>query len=135
MIGATPLGSQAALAAPGQLPPGIGRGTSVVILGARIGGLTAAYELRRASYSCQILEAGQRAGGGSFTARPGTVVTEIGPGGTEVTQTCVFDENQYLNLGPGRLPYHHRRVLGYCQELGVELEPYALTRGGPVPAA
>ncbi len=126
MTGALPLASQAAWAAPGQLPPGSGTGTSVLILGAGIAGLTAAYELHRAGYSCQILEAGQRAGGRSFTARPGSVVTEIGPGGGEVTQTCVFDENQYLNLGPGRLPYHHRRVLGYCHELGVALEPYVM---------
>ena len=41
-------------------------------------------------------------------------------------QVCNFDEGLYLNLGPGRLPYHHRRVLHYCRELGVALEIYVM---------
>ncbi len=106
-----------------QLPPGIGKGRKVLVLGAGIAGLTAAYELGRAGYDCVILEAQQRAGGRSFTARRGDVVTELGPDGP-VRQTCQFDEGLYLNLGPGRLPHHHRRALRYCQELGVTLEPY-----------
>jgi monoamine oxidase len=33
-------------------------------------------------------------------------------------------------MGPGRLPYHHRRVLGYCRELGVELQAYVMNTTG-----
>lgn len=106
-----------------HLPPGTGSGKSVLILGAGIAGLTAAFELSRAGYDCLILEAQQRAGGRSLTARRGDSVTEMSGTGT-ITQECRFDEGLYLNLGPGRLPHHHRRVLGYCRELGVALEPY-----------
>ena len=45
-------------------------------------------------------------------------------------QECQFDSGLYLNLGPGRLPYHHRRVLNYCQELNVTLEPYIMNTTG-----
>jgi len=106
-----------------QLPAGSGHGKSVLILGAGIAGLTAAYELHRAGYRCRILEAQERAGGRSRTARRGDVITEL-VGGKQVSQECRFDEGLYLNLGPGRLPHHHRRVLRYCRELGVALEPY-----------
>ena len=40
-----------------------GRGTRVIILGAGIAGMTAAYELGKAGYDCVILEARARAGG------------------------------------------------------------------------
>jgi len=120
-------GHAAAGAAPAwtgrQLPAGSGRGKSVLILGAGIAGLTAAYELHRAGYRCRILEAQERAGGRSRTARRGDVITEL-VDGKQVSQECRFDEGLYLNLGPGRLPHHHRRVLRYCRELGVALEPY-----------
>ena len=52
-----------AWAGPPQLPPGSGVGKKVVILGAGIAGLTAAYELRNAGYHCQIIELTERAGG------------------------------------------------------------------------
>src|SRR5215212_2228131 len=61
-----------AWAGPPELPPGSGAGKSVVILGAGIGGLTAAYELMRAGYSCRIIELTERAGGRNHTARRGT---------------------------------------------------------------
>jgi monoamine oxidase len=115
----------AAWAGPPQLPAGSGAGRSVLILGAGIAGLTAAYELSRAGYGCRILEPQERAGGRSLTARRGTVILEDGERGP-VRQTCKFDEGLYLNMGPGRLPYHHRRVLHYCQELGVRLEVYVM---------
>jgi monoamine oxidase len=115
-----------AWAGPPQLTPGSGAGKSVIILGAGIGGLTAAYELMRAGYSCRIIELTERAGGRNHTARRGTVVNEVNEKGVATRQVCAFDEGLYLNLGPGRLPYHHRRVLHYCQELGVSLEIYVM---------
>ena len=113
-----------AWAGPPKLPQGEGK--SVVILGAGIGGLTAAYELSKAKYSCQIFELTERAGGRNHTARRGTVVKEVNERGETTEQICNFDEGLYLNLGPGRLPYHHRRVLHYCKEFGVALEVYVM---------
>src|SRR5882757_10546445 len=81
-----------AWAGPPELPQGSGRGKSVVILGAGIGGLTAAYELTRAGYSCQIIELTDRAGGRNHTARRGTVVHEVNEKDVSTTQVCNFDE-------------------------------------------
>ena len=119
-----------AWAGPPQLTGGSGTGKSVLILGAGIGGLTAAYNLSRAGYSCRILEAASRAGGRNHTARRGSRIVERGPEHGRTEQECLFDDGLYLNLGPGRLPYHHRRVLGYCQELNVALEPYVMNTTG-----
>ena len=115
-----------AWAGPPQLPQGSGAGKTVIILGAGIGGLTAAYELVRAGYRCQILESQDRAGGRNHTARRGSVIIEESPEHGTVRQVCNFDEGLYLNMGPGRLPYHHRRVLHYCQQLDVKLEVYIM---------
>ena len=115
-----------AWAGPPQLPQGSGKGQKVVILGAGIAGLTAAYELTRADYACQIIELTERAGGRNHSARRGTVLIEKNKKGETLKQVCNFDEGLYLNLGPGRLPYHHRRVLHYCQDLGVALEVYVM---------
>jgi monoamine oxidase len=112
---------------PPRLAAGSGRGKRVLILGAGIGGLTTAFELRNAGYEVLILEPQQRAGGRSLTARRGTVVTEESREHGITRQECQFDEGLYLNMGPGRLPYHHRRVLHYCHILGVPLEVYNMT--------
>lgn len=115
----------AAWAGPPEIPDGIGAGQRVVILGAGIAGLTAAYMLRAKGYQCVVLEAQPHAGGRSLTARRGDQVVEVINGRT-ITQTCDFDPGLYLNLGPGRIPYHHRRVLHYCRELRVPLEVYVM---------
>ena len=111
---------------PPQLPRGVGANQSVVILGAGIGGLTAATMLTEAGYTCRILEAQNRLGGRNFTARNGTPVVEISKEHGRTTQVCKFDPGLYLNMGPGRIPYHHRRVLHYCEDLGVPLEVYVM---------
>jgi monoamine oxidase len=115
---------------PPSLSPNHGKGQSVLILGAGIGGLTTAYLLSRAGYRCQILEATSRAGGRNHTARRGSTVIEESDIHGKTLQECKFDSGLYMNLGPGRLPYHHRRVLGYCQELNVALEPYLMNTTG-----
>lgn len=115
-----------AWAGPPELPQGSGKGKSVVILGAGIAGLTACYELTRANYDCQIIELTERAGGRNHTARRGTVIKEVNADGVETDQVCNFADGLYLNLGPGRLPYHHRRALHYCKELDVALEVYVM---------
>jgi monoamine oxidase len=119
-----------AWAGPPRLEASRGEGKSVVILGAGIGGLTSAYLLSRAGYRCQVLEATSRAGGRNHSARRGSVLEERSAEHGTTYQQCRFDDGLYLNLGPGRLPYHHRRVLGYCRELGVELQPYVMNTTG-----
>lgn len=126
MIGASgpePSGWTGAL----DLPAAPRGGRTVLVLGAGIAGLTAAYELSRLGYNCTVLEAQNRTGGRNRTARAGDELHELGPAGLPVrTHTCTFDDGLYLNLGPGRIPYHHRRVLKYCHDLGVALEPYVM---------
>lgn len=117
-------------AGPPAMERGHGYGTTVIILGAGIGGLTTAYLLSQVGYDCRILEANSRAGGRNHTARNSSLITEQSSEQGATTQTCAFDEGLYMNLGPGRLPYHHRRVLGYCRELNVPLEPYIMNTTG-----
>ena len=62
---------------PPALPGGSGRGTRVIILGAGIAGMTAAYELAKAGYECVVLEARARAGGRNWTIRGGERIEEI----------------------------------------------------------
>ncbi|MCY4550368.1 MAG: FAD-dependent oxidoreductase, partial [Defluviicoccus sp.] len=63
------LGAGAAHAAALDLPPGSGKGGRVVILGAGISGLAAAWEMSRAGWHCTVLEASGRPGGRNLTAR------------------------------------------------------------------
>jgi monoamine oxidase len=111
-----------AYAGPPQLPAGVGTGKSVVILGAGVGGLAAAYQLRKANYDVRVLEAQDRTGGRSYTVRRGNVIHQEG----FKDQTCRFDEGLYFNAGPGRIPYHHQAMLSYCRDLKVDLEVYIM---------
>ncbi len=97
------------------------RRKKVVILGAGIAGLTAAYELRQRGYDVQIIEASHRAGGRNLTLRGGDLIDECG-----YPRTCGFDRDPdlYFNAGPARIPGHHSALLGYCKELGVALAPF-----------
>ncbi|GAB2714704.1 flavin monoamine oxidase family protein [Kitasatospora kifunensis] len=109
------------------VPPIPQEGEKVLILGAGVAGLTAAYELSRLGYNCTVLEAQDRVGGRNRTARKGDKLYEVDEDGERVlTHTCRFDDGMYLNLGPGRIPYHHRRVLKYCRDFKVALEPYVM---------
>jgi monoamine oxidase len=101
-------------------PPSLsgGRGKKVVILGSGVAGLTSAYELSKAGYDVTLLEARDRFGGRSYTARKGTKLTELGG----EPQTCTFDEGHYINPGPWRIPYHHKGMLHYAKMFNVPLE-------------
>src|SRR6266436_8256120 len=107
-----------ALAEPLALEPGGRHGTKVVVLGAGVAGLSAAYELGKAGYDCAVLEARDRVGGRNWTIRRGTTL-ELTDGSRQV---CDFDEGLYWNAGAARLPSHHQAILGYCRELGIALE-------------
>jgi len=109
---------QASAAAVVDAAPGTGKGLRVAILGAGVAGLVAAYELGKLGYECTVLESRERPGGRLWTARNGTKITLNGYG----TQTCTFDEGNYQNLGPGRIPSIHGTMLGYIRELGIDTE-------------
>jgi monoamine oxidase len=109
-----------ALAAGLEIPRESGAGKTVAVLGAGVAGLCAAYELDRAGYDCIVLEASRRLGGRSLTVRRGDSFREVdGP-----LQECAFEEGQYLNAGPGRIPHHHVHVIDYCRQFGVALQPF-----------
>jgi monoamine oxidase len=99
---------------------GAPKGASVLILGAGMAGMTAAYELRNAGYAVQVLEYNSRSGGRNWSLRGGDRYTELGG----ATQECQFDKDLYINPGPWRIPYHHRGMLNYCKKLGVPLEAF-----------
>lgn len=99
---------------------GAPQGASVLVLGAGIAGLVAAYELRQAGYHVTVLEFNGRAGGRSWSIRGGDRYTELG--GAE--QTCHFAKEEYVNPGPWRLPYHHYGMLDYARRFNVPLEPF-----------
>lgn len=96
-------------------------GARVVVLGAGIAGLTAAYELQKLGYECDVIEARRRAGGRACTVRRGFVSEEIAPTDGQV---CDFDEGLYFNPGPMRIPNTHSTTLQYCRELDVPLEMF-----------
>ena len=96
------------------------QGAKVLILGAGLAGMTAAYEMRAAGYEVEVLEYREKAGGRCWTLRSGDTFTELGG----ATQTVDFAEGNYINPGPWRLPHHHYAVLDYCKRLKVPLEPF-----------
>mgnify|MGYP002779564171 CR=1 FL=1 len=96
------------------------RGATVLVLGAGLAGLTAALELKNAGYRVRILEYDTRAGGRCWTIRGGDRIEELGG----AVQQCTFDQGQYFNPGPWRIPFHHHAVMDYCRRLGVQLEPW-----------
>ena len=99
---------------------GDAKGASVLVLGAGLAGMTAAYELRKAGYKVEVLEYSGRAGGRCWTLRGGDRYRELG--GAE--QVCAFDDQLYFNPGPWRIPFHHHGLLDYCKRFNVRLEPF-----------
>ena len=120
-LGATALalGEDRPYNGPPVLPAGLGKGRRVTIIGAGIAGLTSALELSKAGFTCTVLEARSRPGGRNWTIRGGDRVVQ-----TDGTQTVAWPQapHLYFNAGPARIPHHHRALLGYCRELGVQME-------------
>ena len=99
---------------------GDAKGSSVLILGAGMAGMSAAYELRKAGYRVQILEYNDRPGGRNWSIYGGDSYTELGG----FTQKAQFADGLYFNPGPWRIPHHHLALLHYCKLLKVALEPF-----------
>ena len=116
-LGMTPASSEMA---PLTLKRGEKHGTKVVILGAGVSGMSAAYELGKAGYDCVVLEARARSGGRNWTVRGGDKLDMVD--GT--SQTCAWDKtpNVYWNAGPARLPSRHETILSYVREFNIPLE-------------
>jgi monoamine oxidase len=116
----------AAFAGPAlEADPTVGQGRTAVVLGAGVAGMAAAIHLLEFGFDVRVYEAQARTGGRSLTLRNGNRVVEVRNGVREV-QTFRMDPGLYFNAGPGRIPYHHTAILRWCQELGVELEPYIM---------
>ena len=101
---------------------GAPKGGSVLVLGAGIAGMVAAYELRKAGYKVRILEYNDRPGGRNWSLYSGDSYTEMGG----VTQKVEFANGLYFNPGPWRIPYHHQGILHYCRLLNVPLESFVM---------
>lgn len=96
------------------------KGKKVIILGAGLAGMAAAYELGKLGYHCTILEARNRAGGRCWSVRKNSTNFET----DRPSQTANFDSGMYFNAGPSRIPHHHELTLHYCRELGVPIQVY-----------
>lgn len=114
-----------------ELPPDSIKGKKIIVIGAGVAGVCAAYRAAMAGAEVVVLEGENRYGGRSLTLRNGDSFSEVG--GPTQTAKYVGKEEEvdqlYLNAGPGRIPSHHIYVLHYCKLLGVEMETYIfLTR-------
>ena len=93
-------------------------GRRVIVIGAGMAGLVAAYEIEKQGGEAILLEARARVGGRAWTLRGGDRISHIG----EDDQIVGFSPGLYLNAGPARIPSHHDQYLGLTRELGVPLE-------------
>jgi monoamine oxidase len=99
------------------LKPGVGKGKKIIVLGAGMAGLAAAYELKKGGYDVVLLEARDRPTGRAWTISSGEKVELL-----DGVQNCTWEKGHYLNPGPARIPSHHQTILGYIKELNVPIE-------------
>ena len=84
---------------------------TVIIVGAGVAGLTAAYELQRAGHQPIVLEARQRVGGRVCTLRE------------------PFSDGLYAETGAMRIPRSHHLTMAYIDRFGLSVSPF--TMGNP----
>jgi monoamine oxidase len=105
-ISAAPLASLATAPKAPAHDDGRRGGRRVVVLGAGLAGLGAAYNLMRQGYDVIVLEAQERPGGRVQTVRDG------------------FQRGGHAELGAIRIFNSHEYLLRYADEFGLELSPY-----------
>jgi monoamine oxidase len=92
----------------GGLPGRAARPKRVVVVGAGMAGLVAAYELQRAGHEPLVLEARARVGGRVHTLRE------------------PFTDGLYAEAGAMRIPRSHDLTLAYCERFGLRLHPFTM---------
>lgn len=118
-LGATqPFGRQPANARSPAVPTESGHGQHVIVLGAGIAGLVAAYELERGGFRVTLVEARTRVGGKVWTLRQGDRVELIG----KPAQTVRFSAGLHFDAGAARIANFHQRILGYARQFAVPLQ-------------
>jgi monoamine oxidase len=90
------------------LPPREGPPKRVVIVGAEMARLVAAWELARAGHEPVVLEARARVGGRVHTLRE------------------PFTDGLYAEAGAMRIPRTHDLTLAYCERFGLRLSPFTM---------
>ena len=83
----------------------------VIVVGAGMAGLTAAYELQRAGHDVVVLEAQSRVGGRVYTMRE------------------PFSDGLYAEVGAMRLPRTHHLTMAYIDKFKIKTSPF--TMGNP----
>jgi monoamine oxidase len=91
------------------LEPEITQPKRIIIAGAGIAGLVAAYELQRAGHEVTVLEAQQRVGGRVLTLRE------------------PFSPGLYAEAGAMRIPTTHRLANTYIERFGLETMPFTMS--------
>jgi monoamine oxidase len=86
----------------------VGQPKKVIIVGAGIAGLVAAYELKRAGHVPMILEARQRVGGRLYTLRD------------------PFTDGLHAEVGGMRIPRAHTLTLGYIEKFGLKTNDFTM---------
>ncbi len=91
---------------PPEPPPEPEDRVDVIVVGAGLSGLVAAYELVRAGHDVQVVEASNAIGGRAQTLRE------------------PFDDGLIAETGPARIPPEHDLTLGYIDHFGIETAPF-----------
>src|SRR5262247_4185568 len=107
VIAAAPLVAQLRSQTEGQGQIGSAEASKkVIIIGAGLAGLSAAFELSRSGHEVTLLEARLRPGGRVYTLRE------------------PFSDGMYAEAGAARIPDNHQLTLKYIQLFGITLDPF-----------